>query len=239
MLQSRHEFPAALAELDAALSAGEDAQARLTQATILTVLAQYDRARASCRALPPSVYATACLASIDALTGTDSRAVLAPIGSAWTLSLVGEQSYWRGELERAATELRASLALEDDRYTRALLDDLRLDRGEHADGDDLHQALSELARGEPGEAVARAEAAFADSRGVHRREESRFWLARGERAKALRLAQRNWAVQREPWDARVLLEAASTREEAAPALAWLEHTRFASPLLHTLAARLK
>jgi tetratricopeptide (TPR) repeat protein len=239
ILQSRHEFPAALEELDAVLRQGEHAQARLTQATVLTVLADYERARASCRALPPSMYATVCLASIDALTGTDTRPALEAVRSAWTLSLSGEQSYWRGDHSRAEQALRASLALEDDRYTRALLDDLRLERGEAADGDDLHQALSELARGEPGEAVTRVEASFADSRGVHRREESRFWLARGERARALHLAQRNWQVQREPWDARVLLEAASTREEAAPALAWLERTEFVSPYLHSLAARLK
>jgi tetratricopeptide (TPR) repeat protein len=240
ILQSRHEFSAALAELDAVLRDAEDAQARLTQATILTVLADYERARTSCRALPPSVYATVCLASIDALHGTDTRPLLehAP-RSAWTLSLIGEQSYWLGEHARAERELQASLALEDDRYTRALLDDLRLDRGEAADGDDLHQALSELARGEPGEAAARVEQGFVDSRGVHQREESRFWLARGERQRALQLAQRNWKVQREPWDARVLLEAASTREQAAPALAWLERTQFASPLLRVLAGRLK
>ncbi|HEX5656201.1 MAG TPA: hypothetical protein VFX59_03360 [Polyangiales bacterium] len=241
ILQSRHEFTAALAELETVLQEGEDAQARLTQATIFTVLAEYDRARASCRALPPSVYANACLASIDALNGADVRDRLQPRGSerAWLLSLIGEQSYWLGEQGRAERELSASLELASDRYTRALLDDLRLDRGEPADGDDLHRALSELARGAPGEAVARVEAQFAESRdGVHQREESRFWLARGERARALRLAQRNWAVQREPWDARVLLEAATTKEEAAPALAWLERTHFASPHLRSLAAKL-
>jgi hypothetical protein len=57
--------------------------------------------------------------------------------------------------------------------------------------------------------------------------------------RALRLAQQNWNVQREPWDARVLLEAARTRAEAAPALAWLERTHFASPYLRALAAKLE
>ncbi len=247
VLQSRHAFPEALAELDAVLQEGEDAQARLIQATILTVLAEYDRARVSCQRLPASSYATACLAALDWLTGHHERgrAALssAPHERAWLLSLLGEQAYWLGDLQTAERELTGSLALADDRYTRAVLDDLRLDRHEDAESDDLHHALSELARGEPGAWVARVEAAYADSdaRGdrVHQREQSRYWLARGDRARALKLAQRNWSVQREPWDARVLLEAATTRAEAAPALAWLERTQFASPYLQARAKELR
>ncbi|HEY6878759.1 MAG TPA: hypothetical protein VI299_12105, partial [Polyangiales bacterium] len=154
-----------------------------------------------------------------------------------------EQAYWQGDEVRAERALEAALAIEDDRYTRAVLADLRLDQGKPAAGDDLHAALAELARGDEGEAVRRVEAAFADSRArgdrVHQREESRFWLARGDRLRALACARENFGVQREPWDARVLLEAARTRAEAAPALAWLAQTGFASPRLRALAARLE
>jgi hypothetical protein len=41
----------------------------------------------------------------------------------------------------------------------------------------------------------------------HRREEARFALHLSKRASdALQLAEANWTVQREPWDARLLLE---------------------------------
>lgn len=251
ILQSRHEFPAALAELDQVLANEEDAQARLTQATVRTVLADYERARESCRALPPSIHAIACTAAIDALTGEQERArqaleqalTRARSERAWLHSLLGEQAYWQGDEQRAERELRASLALEDDRYTRALLADLLLDQRRPVEGNELHRALAELGRGVEGEAVRSVEAAFADSQArgdrVHQREESRFWLARGDRARALACARENWQVQREPWDARVLLEAASTRAEAAPALDWLARTGFASPRLRALAARLE
>jgi tetratricopeptide (TPR) repeat protein len=244
ILQSRHEFPAALRELDALLAEAEDAQARLTQATVLTVIGAYERAREACAKLPPSVYAVACAASIDALTGEHERArrsleraLRAGVELPWLHSLLGEQAYWQGDDARAERELSE----DQDRYSRALLADLALDRGAPIEGDELHLALAELARAEPGEAVARMEASIADSeaRGdrVHKREEARFWLARGRAERALACARENWAVQHEPWDARVLLEAARTREDAAPVLAWLAQTRFASPRLHALAKR--
>lgn len=263
VLQSRHEFDAALVELEHALAEQPDDQARLTQATVLTVLGEYTRARESCRALPPSIYEVACEAQLDALTGRHdkARAALehalagASFEQGWLRSLLGEQAYWTGDLQRAERELRAALVLDEgDRYSRALLADLLLDTGRLAEvpalatthGDDammLRLALAELAAGEEGEAVARVEAAFADSRArgdaVHRREEARFWLARGQKERALACARDAWRAQREPWDARVLLEAASSKEQAAPALAWLAATQFAAPGLRSLAARLE
>jgi hypothetical protein len=245
ILQSRHAFPEALVELEGALREGANEQAQLTQATVFTVQAEYERARASCRALPPSIYRVACEASVDALTGEAQRAQKAlqdalpraPFEGAWLHSLLGELAYWQGDDARAERELTGLT----DRYSHALLSDLRLDRGAPADGDDLHLALTELAQGAPGAAVERVQASFADSdaRGdrVHLREQARFWLARGERARALRMARENWQVQREPWDARILIEAAATRAEAAPALAWLEAARL--PRLQALAARLE
>jgi len=53
---------------------------------------------------------------------------------------------------------------------------------------------------------------------VHRREEARFALALlGDPRRALQLARENWDVQREPWDARILLEAALASGDAAAA----------------------
>jgi hypothetical protein len=90
--------------------------------------------------------------------------------------------------------------------------------------------------------AARFEASRLRGDRVHQREESRFVLAVGhDAARALRLAQDNWTVQREPADARVLLEAAQAagaRAAAQPALDWLAETGIAWPRLRALAAAL-
>ncbi len=63
---------------------------------------------------------------------------------------------------------------------------------------------------------------------VHLREEARFTLHLLDRpGEALELARRNWATQREPADARVLLEAALAASQPAaaqPVLDWLDRT---------------
>ncbi len=56
LLQSRHEFAPALAELDRALALEpRNAQAWLTRATVLRVLGRYEEAMASCARLPAVV----------------------------------------------------------------------------------------------------------------------------------------------------------------------------------------
>ena len=76
---------------------------------------------------------------------------------------------------------------------------------------------------------------------VHQREEARFslYLLKQPR-EALRLAQANWAVQRELWDARLLLEAALAADEpsaATPVLDWLAASHLEDRHLDELAAR--
>ena len=77
----------------------------------------------------------------------------------------------------------------------------------------------------------------------HQKEESRFVLAlQGDAPRALTLAQQNFAVQREPADARILLEAALAARNAAaagPALAWLDSSGIESVSLRALAAQIK
>lgn len=79
-----------------------------------------------------------------------------------------------------------------------------------------------------------------DSR--HRREEARFTLhLLKQPTAALVLAQQNWTVQREPADARILLEAAlATHNEAAaqPVLQWLDTNRVEDTHLQRLRAQL-
>jgi tetratricopeptide (TPR) repeat protein len=76
----------------------------------------------------------------------------------------------------------------------------------------------------------------------HRREEARFLLHLAKRAsEALRLAEENWTVQREPWDARVLLEtalAAGAPNSARPVLDWLTTSHLEDDQIRRLAFRL-
>jgi tetratricopeptide (TPR) repeat protein len=76
----------------------------------------------------------------------------------------------------------------------------------------------------------------------HQREEARFRLHLLEKpADALLLATANWAVQREPPDARLVMEAALAAEmpaQAAAALDWLSKTRLEDGRLQGLASRL-
>src|SRR5262249_20308787 len=68
---------------------------------------------------------------------------------------------------------------------------------------------------------------------LHQQEEARFNLYLiGDKAKALALAQENWTLQREPRDARILLEAALAMKDpaAAPgALQWLRDAGHEGP----------
>lgn len=77
---------------------------------------------------------------------------------------------------------------------------------------------------------------------LHQQEESRFRLkVEGDAARALELAAANWQVQREPYDARILFEAAvaaGKRAAAQPALDWLARSRHEDPQLAKLAAAL-
>ncbi len=77
---------------------------------------------------------------------------------------------------------------------------------------------------------------------MHRREEARFQLALlHQPAPALALARVNWNVQREPADARILLEAAlaAGRPAAAdPVLAWIRTNSVQDIYLAGLANRL-
>lgn len=78
---------------------------------------------------------------------------------------------------------------------------------------------------------------------VHQQEEARFALAvENDPGKALRLALENWKVQREPRDARIVLEAALAARQpaaAAPVLAWLKESGIEDRKLLGLARQLR
>lgn len=78
---------------------------------------------------------------------------------------------------------------------------------------------------------------------LHQQEESRFLLlVERDAGRALTLAVANWNVQREPYDARILLEAAVAARRpdlAQPVLDWLAASRHEDPRLAALANALK
>jgi len=113
ILQNRHEFDAAIADLDRILKREpRHAQALLTRATVLTVRGRFAEARADCdrlAAVVPAIYATTCTAAIDSVTGNASRAYeslrrtlegavrVDGAGRAWAETLLGEIAHRRGD----------------------------------------------------------------------------------------------------------------------------------------------
>jgi tetratricopeptide (TPR) repeat protein len=148
ILQSRHAFDAALAELDQALAQhADDPQAWLTRATVLRVLGRYDEALASCEKLAaaadPSVTAL-CAQGVMGLDGHLQSAyaaivalpqqALPPEARAWRYSELGEMAERQGEDTAAEHWLREGLQLApDDFYMRTACADLLLRHGRAAD----------------------------------------------------------------------------------------------------------
>lgn len=244
ILQSTHAFEPALAALGQVLKTEPgNAQAWLTQATILQVQGRYAEAAKNCEKLRrpgTTLYADACLAELAGLTGrgAEARAILERLSKApdaansgapggWLAIIRAELAERMGDFESAERLYRASLAAGDDAYRKGAFADFLLDRGrsrevitllredQRADPLLLRLALAYRAErhSELAATVAALRARFdaARLRGdtVHRREEARFELHLLDRPdEALELALANWAEQKEPADARILLESA-------------------------------
>ncbi|MED5617861.1 tetratricopeptide repeat protein [Ideonella sp. BN130291] len=180
----------------------------------------------------------------------------------WVLTRLGEIEERRGAFEAAEAAYRAGLALDlTDGYLLAAYADFLLDRGRpqevltllkdksRSDVLLLRLALAAKAAKAPSLAAyerdmgSRFEAARLRGDATHEKEEARFALqVQGQPARALQLAQNNYAVQREPADARILLEAAIAARQpaaAAPVLQWMAESHIESVVLQQLAARLK
>ncbi|MGM9483640.1 hypothetical protein ACS5PN_20755 [Roseateles sp. NT4] len=260
VLQARHEFEPALAELKRLLARSEltpdqRAQALLDAAALHQLRAELPEARALCEQLHPlaAVPATACLAELASLSGQgpaaeQTLAQLSPGRSMapWLALMRAELAERLGNEATAPALYRAALAGEDEVYTRAALADWLLarqraaealvlvERSADAEADALLLrqviALRQLGRdASVPAALMRERLAAADRRepGKHARERARFALdVEQQPREALRLAQVNWAMQREPVDAVLLLRAAlaagregdAARQELARAL---------------------
>lgn len=185
----------------------------------------------------------------------------APDERLWALTRLAEIEERLGRADAAESAFAQALALDvTDGYLLAARADFLLDRGrtaevltllrgrERSDLLLLRLALAARAAGRPEQAAwstelgARFDAARRRGDTVHEKEEARWRLAFGlEPARALALARSNFEVQKEPADARVLLEAALATGDtaaAAPVLRWMDASGIESVVLRGLRARL-
>jgi tetratricopeptide (TPR) repeat protein len=155
----------------------------------------------------------------------------------WVEALAGEIAAREGDRATAERHFKAALAADPaDAYAKAALADVLLDERRYRDvvallGADvrndsllLRLALAEKELAAEATQVAlhvawlrdRFDAAHRRGDALHLREEARFALAiDGDAPRAVALARRNFAVQREPADLRVLIEAARAADDAA------------------------
>jgi tetratricopeptide (TPR) repeat protein len=180
----------------------------------------------------------------------------------WALTRLAEIEERRGDFGAAEAAFKRALSLGiTDGYLLAAYADFLLDRGRAAEVLTLLQgrersdllllrlALAAKTTGAPAlpgwsaTLSARFDAARLRRDSLHEKEEARFLMSvLGQPARALPLAVSNFAVQREPADARVLLEAALAAgqpEAAAPALKWMAESGIESVALQALATRLR
>lgn len=166
----------------------------------------------------------------------------------WALTILAELESRRGEEEKAEKHFQEALGLGvRDSYLLGAYADWLLDRGRledvrrllqdetRTDGLLLRLVLAQRGLGDPTLAnhLVDLKARFEAGRqrgdnSIHQREQARALLGLFDQAdEALDLALRNWAAQREPWDARLVLEAALAArkpEAARPILDWLAQT---------------
>jgi tetratricopeptide (TPR) repeat protein len=277
ILQSTHQFPAALLVLNQALKLDRHhAQAWLTKATIELVMGNYSAAKSSCLRLQglttPSI-ATACFCSVASLNGDAGKSYLtlqqvynsAPeidIGlRSWLLTLLGEMAVRLGDNKAAENWFVKGLRVDpNDHYLLGAYADLLLDQERdrevitlladknQIDGLLLRSVIALQKQKSPllMEKINTLQQRFgaAASRGdtVHQREQARFELQLKQNPNtAMDFAEKNWSIQKEPADLKIVLEAAwaSQRVSAAsPMLEWMRQNKLEDARLHKVLAQL-
>jgi predicted Zn-dependent protease len=182
--------------------------------------------------------------------------------NAWIQGLLAEACERLGDWSAAEMHYRKALiATPDDNFLQVAYADFLLDRGRpgevltllanslQSDTAYLRVALAHAALGSADTArdtwimAARFEALTQRGSDYYGREQVRFALyLQHDPDTALALALQNWKVQRAPWDARVLLEAAKAAGRpaaAAEAIAFLAQTRLQDPVIEPLANELR
>lgn len=143
LLQSVHQFPQALDELELLLRREPgNAQAWLTRASILQVQARYDEATAACAHLEAIAgvqdYGRACRADLEGLRGNGAAAArtidllrsTSPALAPWLNLVAAELAWRRGAAPRARLAFQQALAAQVDAYTLGAYADFLLDQGD-------------------------------------------------------------------------------------------------------------
>ncbi len=184
--------------------------------------------------------------SYDALLQSYSQNLSATTeGQSWALTILAETAARLGHEVKAEEHFQQALALDPkDSYLLGAYSDFLLDHNRPRDVESLLQeniradglllrltlAAQQLRSPKFNNYFESLRARFSDSRlrddARHLREEARFILHLLKQPhKALQIAQENWKVQREPWDTRIVLEAALLSNDTAaakPVLDWLK-----------------
>jgi Tfp pilus assembly protein PilF len=230
-----------------------------------------ERECAALRQLQRAVLAGGCNGLLLAYTGQTDKAYqtlqTALVAASndehrlWLHTRIGEVSVWTGQPALAERHFRRALAIgRDDGYLLAAWCDFLLDLGRPAEvvtqlagwesSDGLLLRLTEAESRLKLPTAAVHQQALADRfaaaklRGdtTHRAEEARFHLRLlGDAPGALALARANYQVQKEPRDARILLEAAlavQNADAARAALDWLHTSGFEDARLRQLGKQL-
>jgi Tfp pilus assembly protein PilF len=185
-----------------------------------------------------------------------------PSYRAWTAGLMAEADERLGDWPQAENHYREALSLlPQDNFLLVAYADFLLDRGrprevlallgEHAQSDTAFLRLALAASALHSEDTARytwimaARFAALALRGsdYFGREQARFALElQHDPLTALDLARRNWQVQREPWDTRLLLEAALAAgqpQAAQEALDFVQANKLEDPVIAPLVVRMR
>ena len=216
---------------------------------------------AGCQAPVDALTGRANAATIALAVALKANPKASPAELLWVQTRLAEIADRRGSLAVAERAFKDALALGlPDVYLQAAYADFLLDNGRpqevltllkdgaRADVLLLRLALAAKAAGDARaqgwnrDLAARFAAARARGDSTHEKEEARFVLVlQGDPVRALALARSNYAVQREPADARILLEAAIAADQptaATPVRDWLDSHRVESVLLRSLAGKL-
>jgi tetratricopeptide (TPR) repeat protein len=201
--------------------------------------------------------------SLTLLTQIDGQAqALPPAFKSWLQGLLAETAERLGDWTQAESHYRKALSLTpEDNFLLVAYADFLLDRhrpaevltllrnSNQSDTAFLRLALAKAALKSPDLPLytwimgARFAALTQRGSDYFGREQVRFALyLQHDPQAALAMAERNWEVQRAPWDARVFLEAAQAARQpqaALPALAFLRRTRLQDPMIEPLAQQME
>jgi Tfp pilus assembly protein PilF len=201
--------------------------------------------------------------SMTLLTQIDGQAqALPPAFKSWLQGLLAETAERLGDWAQAETHYRKALNLTpEDNFLLVAYADFLLDRhrpaevltllrnSSQSDTAFLRLALAKAALNSPDLPLytwimgARFAALTQRGSDYFGREQVRFALyLQHDPQTALDMAERNWEVQRAPWDARAFLEAAQAARQpqaALPALAFLRRTKLQDPMIEPLVQQME